>query len=215
MFRWWRQRPRQVRTTRAERVHVGCGREALAGWVNVDIVAYPEVDVVCDIRRGLPFTDVEYIYAEHFVEHFSFDEVMRFFKACRRALRDSGVLRVSTPNLDWVMATQYTATSSDPSPQRIASCFAINKAFRGWGHQFLFNVPTLAAALQAAGFASITFHVYGQSGDPALSNLERHERSTDTRELPHVIIAEARGISAGGPDPLGAAFDDYDVAMHG
>jgi hypothetical protein len=36
---------------------------------------------------------------------------------------------------------------------------------------------------------------------PFLRNLERHEKSPDTPELPHVLIAEASGLGEGVPIP--------------
>ena len=70
---------------------------------------------------------------------------------------------------------------------------ALNRAFRGWGHQFLYNRPMLQAALRNAGFGALSFCRYGESATPELSGLERHETWHDTPELPHVLIVEASG----------------------
>lgn len=209
--RWSRHHVRVViGPRRVERLHIGCGPEVLAGWTNVDIDAHPGIDLVHDVRDGLPFRDVRYLFAEHFLEHLTYDEGFRFLKECRASLADDGVLRLSTPNLDWVMRTQYAA-HSDP----LQTCFAINKAFRGWGHQFLYNATTLIATLRAAGFASITFYEYGRSDDAVLANLERHERSPDLDDMPHVLIVEARGRGEGAMDSLTPHLDDYDRALSG
>jgi predicted SAM-dependent methyltransferase len=192
------------------RLHIGSGPVVLPGWTNVDLEYYPGVHHVLDVRDGLPFKDAEYIYAEHFIEHLSHDEGMRFLGHCRAALRDDGVLRLSTPNLDWVWSTQYHR----PSDDAVRDCFAINKSFRGWGHQFLYNLETLTAALHDAGFAKITSCRYGESERDVLRNLERHEKSLDTPELPHVIIVEASGHRAPGRS-LDAASEDYDWALNG
>src|SRR5437763_14389901 len=84
------------------KLHIGAGTSPLAGWTNVDILPYPGVDAVLDVTRGLPFENVELIFAEHFLEHLSLADALRFIGECRRVLNDDGVLRVSTPNLDWV-----------------------------------------------------------------------------------------------------------------
>jgi predicted SAM-dependent methyltransferase len=175
------------------RLHVGCGQEAIDGWINLDSRELPSVDRVLDVRRGLPFDDVATIYAEHFLEHLALEDGLAFLRECRRALRPEGVLRLSTPNLDWVLATHY-APGTDPSPEnRVRDCFHLNRAFHGWGHQFLYNGPMLEASLKDAGFATVRFHRYGESDVAALRGLERHETWTDTSELPHVLIAEATG----------------------
>ena len=79
-------------------------------------------------------------------------------------------------------------------------CMQLNRAFHGWGHQFLYNRPMLAAALRSAGFAEIVFCRYGESSAAELSGLERHQTWQDAPELPHVLIAEASGRA--NPVPL-------------
>jgi predicted SAM-dependent methyltransferase len=214
--RWWRQRARRpLRTRAAERLHIGCGPQVLPGWFNVDLEAHPGVDLVHDVRDGLPFRGTRYVFAEHFLEHLTYDEGVRFLKECRQALADGGVLRLSTPNLDWVVSTQYNAATFASEEQRLQACFGLNKAFRGWGHQFLYNATTLAATVRAAGFEHVRFFRYGESDDPVLASLERHETLPDAPDLPHVIIVEASGRRATSLDGVRAALDDYDRAVHG
>jgi predicted SAM-dependent methyltransferase len=82
------------------RLHIGCGQQAIPGWINIDNQTLPRVDRVMDVRRGLPYRRVQAIYAEHFLEHLTLEEGLAFLKECRRALAPSGILRLSTPNLD-------------------------------------------------------------------------------------------------------------------
>jgi predicted SAM-dependent methyltransferase len=192
-----------------DRLHIGSGPLVRQGWANVDLEYHKGVEHVLDVRDGLPFRDSRYIYAEHFLEHLTFDEGLRFLKECRNALAADGVLRLSTPNLDWVWATQYR----QPSPDAVHDCFAMNKAFRGWGHQFLYNLETLTAALHAAGFAAVKACRYGESDDPVLRDLERHEKSPDDDAHPHVVVIEARGIRKLTTDSLERAIEDYDQAL--
>ena len=180
------------------RLHIGAGRAHLDGWVNMDIQALPGVDVVADATKGINFTNVEAVYAEHFLEHLSLDEGLAFLAECRRVLRDDGVLRLSTPNLDWVMLTHYRGPGATPDDAR-EDCFRINRAFHGWGHQFLYNATTLESALAAAGFATVARREYGRSDRAELAGLERHETWEDTPDLPHVLIVEASGAAAPRP----------------
>lgn len=187
--------------SRVERLHVGCGQEAIPGWINIDSRALPGVDRVLDVTAGLPFSDVEAIYAEHFLEHLSLEHGLAFLADCRGALASSGVLRLSTPNLDWVYATHYRSERWGSDRESLIDCMQLNRAFRGWGHQFLYNRAALLAALSSAGFESVTFHRYGESDRPDLSNLERHETWQDTPEMPHVLIAQASGRRTRQPFP--------------
>jgi hypothetical protein len=177
------------------RLHIGSGPVAIEGWTNVDVTAYPGVDVVLDVREAWPFANVELIFAEHFLEHLTLVEGLRFLRECRRVMRNDGVLRLSTPNLDWVWLTHYKPPSELTLEEQLIGCLEINRAFHGWGHQFLYNVRTLELALRAAGFAEITQQEYGASDNAALRRLERHERHSDLPNAPSVVVIEARGIA--------------------
>ena len=182
------------------RLHVGCGQEAIAGWINIDNQPLPGVDRVLDVRGGLPYSGVSAIYAEHFIEHLGFEDALAFLGECRRVLLPDGVLRLSTPNLDWVLTTHYR-WHDVTQPDRVFDCMRLNRAFRAWGHQFLYNQETLAAVLRNAGFAHATFHRYGESERADLRGLERHERWEEQETLLHVLVAEAWGTGLREPLP--------------
>jgi predicted SAM-dependent methyltransferase len=187
-----RERPREKRGAPV-RLHLGSGQSPIAGWINIDIQPLPGVDRVLDVRRGLPYDDVAAIYGEHFLEHLELEEGLACLVECRRVLAPDGILRISTPNLDWVLASHYRYGRWTADDEAVSDCFQMNRAFHGWGHRFLYNRQTLHAALLAAGFSTITMHRYGESDVAELAGLERHEKSGDTAELPHVLVAQASG----------------------
>jgi predicted SAM-dependent methyltransferase len=189
------------------RLHLGCGPLALAGWLNIDNQPYPGVDRVLDATEGLPFEGVEFIFAEHFIEHLPLDDASALMRECRRVLRDDGVLRLSTPNLDWVWATHYKREMT--TEEATLACFAINRAFRGWGHQFLYNETTLRALLLDAGFGDVRRCAYGESEREELRGLERHEWQPDFEGLSHILIVEASGRGSVKPAHLDAPRDMY------
>jgi predicted SAM-dependent methyltransferase len=197
------------RASSGQKVHIGCGDEGLPGWVNIDLDPYPAVDVVQDVTRALPFTDCPFIFAEHFIEHLTLPEAWRFLGLCRQALADGGVLRLTTPNLDWVWATQYHPGQWSGSPEATEDCFRLNRSFYGWGHRFLYNLDTLTRVLQAAGFAAVESCSRGESRHPELRGLERHEVYADAPELPHILTVEARGRREPEPELAIAGLGDY------
>jgi predicted SAM-dependent methyltransferase len=192
---------------RAERVHIGSGDVTLPGWVNVDNQSYAGVDRVLDVTHGLPFLDVQLIFAEHFIEHLRYADAMDFLAECRRVLRDDGVLRLSTPNLDWVWVSHYRRVLTPE--QEILGAFGLNRAFHGWGHRFLYNFGTLAATLRDAGFADVVRTAYGQSAHPDLCGLEQHEKSDDFEGISHILIVEASGRGDTKPGPPFAESRDW------
>jgi len=174
----------------APKLHVGAGRARLDGWVNVDLQPLPGVDVVADVTQGLRFTGVEALFAEHFLEHLPVAAAIGFLQEAHRVLVDGGWVRLSTPNLDWVWATHYSLTL-DAGGKRTAA-IAMNRAFHGWEHQFLWNRELLGEALSACGFDPVRWCRHGESELAVFRGIERHETYEDTLELPHVVIAEAR-----------------------
>jgi predicted SAM-dependent methyltransferase len=172
------------------RLHIGSGDRILPGWINIDLKAYPGVDLVADVTHGLPFTNVSAIFAEHFLEHLELLHAVGFICEAHRVLNPSGKLRLSTPNLDWIWRTHYTSMRSGGSPERAA--LIANRAFYGWRHRFLWNRELLATTLEACGFTDICWLSYGESNSSDLRGLERHEKYPDEPGYPHILVVEAR-----------------------
>jgi SAM-dependent methyltransferase len=66
---------RKQKTTQPVKLNLGCGRDARPGWVNLDAVALPGVDVVANLEdcagTPLPFADssVDEFLLSHLLEH--------------------------------------------------------------------------------------------------------------------------------------------------
>src|SRR5262245_15207129 len=172
------------------RLHVGCGPNNLMDdWWNVDIRGFAGIDEVADVTAPWPWRDLEYVYGEHFIEHLSLDGAIRFLNEASGALRSDGRIRLSTPGLEWVWRTHFDPGSTEAD--RLASTYKANRAFYGWGHQFLYSRPMLERVLRGAGFTGITFHNFGESDNPALRGLERHGDFEVVDSWPNVWIVEA------------------------
>jgi predicted SAM-dependent methyltransferase len=184
----------------APRLHIGAGNRRLPGWINVDLLPLPGVDVVADVTAGLRFSGVEAIFAEHFLEHLRLDRAIDFLVEAHRVLGPGAWLRLSTPNLDWVWLSEYALQAAPDA--KIDFALRLNRGFHAWGHQFLWNREILERALLAAGFAELTWCRYGDSPRPLFRGLERHETYGDTPEMPHALIVEARKAA---PQPAALA----------
>lgn len=186
---WVGSTPRALLPSGPLRLHVGSGMEHLDGWLNVDLLPLPGVDLVLDGTRDLRFDGVEAIYAEHFLEHLPVMAAVDFLVQAHRALAPSGRLRLSTPNLDWVWQTHYRRGGT--AAEQVGAALSINRAFYGWSHRVLWNRELLELVLGACGFRDLEWPDYGESRFPILRGLERHERYPDADHLSHVLIVEA------------------------
>ena len=83
------------------KLHLGCGRTILSGWVNVDQVKLPGVDVVADLdscrRTKLPFADdsVEEFLLSHTIEHIS--DTLALMQELHRVAKPGAKLVARTP----------------------------------------------------------------------------------------------------------------------
>ena len=173
------------------RLHIGCGREHFPGWLNLDVQDLPGVDLVVDVTRGLHFSGVEAVFAEHFLEHLDLEDALAFLSDVQNCLASDGLLRLSTPNLDWVWETHYSTLAKDPAAKQIDG-LRLNRAFHGWRHRFLWNRPLLEEALGSCGFVSLNWCGYGESSHPVFRGVEQHATYEDRPDLPHVLIVEAK-----------------------
>lgn len=171
------------------RLHLGCGRNVVPGWANVDAEGGAGV-IAWDLRRPLPAADAsfDYVFSEHFIEHVTRDEALRLLRECRRVLKPGGVLRTTTPDLRKLVAEYLSGRLDewrDVAWLPESPCRLLNEGMRLWGHQFVYDEPELRALLAEAGFADVERVAWRESSHEALRGLE-------CRPLHDEIIVEAR-----------------------
>ena len=192
------------------RVQVGCGPSTtLRDWWNVDILAFPGVDEVVDATAPWPWTDLDFVFAEHFLEHLPPEGALRFAREAAAGLRPGGVLRLSTPSLEHVWVSHFHPIPGRAAGEVIDETYRANRAFHGWGHRFLFSKEMLDQLLTAAGFVDLSFHDYGQSDHVPLRGVERH-LGWDVRDgWPSVWIVEA--VASGTPGDSAALAAEIEM----
>lgn len=190
------------------RVHGGCGpTHQPPDWWNVDIRAFDGVDEVVDATATWPWRDVEFVYGEHFLEHLPLDGALQFLNEAARAMRPGGVLRLATPALEHIWVSHFDPSPGRPAEAVIAETYMANRAFHGWGHQFLYSRPMLERLLRGAGFAELTFHDHGESQIPELRGIEGHAGWDVTDGWPSMWIVEAIRPVDDVPDPTALAAE--------
>lgn len=180
----------------------------MSDWWNVDIRPFPGVDEVADLTAPWPWRDLEYVYGEHFLEHLVPDDTIRFLSEAMTHLRPGGRVRFSTPGLEWVWKTHFGSGATDDAV--IAETYRANRAFHGWGHQFLYSRPMLDRILRATGFSQIEFFSYGESDHEVLRDLERHGKPEVAGGWPSVWNVEAVRSEAGEPTVDPTVLEEID-----
>jgi SAM-dependent methyltransferase len=97
-----------------KRLNWGCGPVTPYGWVNTDLVAGPGVDVVADIREGLPLESdaFDYIVSIHALPEIAYADLDSVLAELYRVLKPEGVLRLGLPDMDKAIAA-YRAGDVD------------------------------------------------------------------------------------------------------
>lgn len=83
--------------------NLGCGKNILPGWINVDLVPFSKEVYELDIRNldRLPdFNEgsADHILLKHVIEHFNLPEIKRILGNCYYMLKEDGILEISTPD---------------------------------------------------------------------------------------------------------------------
>lgn len=157
---------------RSVKLNLGCGKNKLDGWENYDA----EVD----ITKPLPFEHnyAEYIFAEHVVEHVTYEEALSFFRECHRVLKPRGVVRIAVPSIERVF------TLAGDSYIEFASRWSKEKTRRGamdailhaHGHKAPWTESLLLASIYYVGFNEVRKAAPGNSRHAALLKVEGHGR---------------------------------------
>ena len=167
------------------KLHIGCGDNELAGWLNTDLTPKRN-QVYLNAHRRFPFADnaFDYVYSEHVIEHLTLPDGRVMLGECWRVLRPDGVLRIVTPDL--LKLTDLLAGPQTPlqrdyveysikqygiagSPAR--GIHVLNHFVRSWGHTFIYDADTLVNSFRDAGFTGIVISRFDQSPHAALCSL--------------------------------------------
>ena len=176
-----------LRTARDLRVNIGCGPNALAGWVNLDAARGEQIDVVWDLRRGLPFADdsCAAVFGEHVIEHVPRESAEKLLRECRRALRAGGVLRLSTPDAGRYLRSyagdgEFLRHPSFVEPAE-TPMDRVNRMMRESGqHLWCYDAESLLLLLRKAGFSKAVEQRFGESLDPSMRGIDSEGRAFES-----------------------------------
>jgi predicted SAM-dependent methyltransferase len=182
------------------KLHLGAGSQPKDGWLNCDIARTSLDSIFLDVTKPFPLetSTFDYAFSEHIIEHVSYAGGLHMLRECHRVLKPGGRLRVATPDLrkliqmyiqqDESIERALMADYHALFPGKLPGAEAIhifNNEFRDWGHQFIYDAPTLARSLEAAGFdaGSIKQWDVGQSDDANLATVEARAHSEQLKQI--------------------------------
>ena len=170
---------------RGLRLHIGCGKGHLPGWINIDVHPAP---LALNVLRGLPFADgsVTHVFVSHLLEHLYYPrDVQPFLVELQRVLAPRGVVRVVVPDIQQCIEAytnhdrEFFASRRETwpwwpeNPTRLEDFLAYagagpEPAYLFEAHKYGYDFETLERVLAAAGFTAITPSTYMASAHPQL-----------------------------------------------
>ncbi len=136
------------------KLHLGCGKRHIPGFVHIDAIDYPHVDHVTTIDN-LSFVGdgtVDLIYNCHVLEHFKRREVHKVLSEWLRVLKPGGILRISVP--DFASLCEVYQHHGNKLELVIGALFGRQDYLYNI-HYNVFDYPTLSKILEEAGFEQV------------------------------------------------------------
>ena len=185
LWRKWKIR-KYLKSTEEPKLQIGCGRNPMKGWLNTDISLLCVYGVYMDAGKPFPLPDASfnYVYSEHLFEHLTYHQAVNMLKESYRVLKPGGVIRITTPNLQFLLGLyqepekpihkEYIEYSTKNAGIPATPVYMINRFHTAWGHKIIYDKETLKDLLEQAGFKDICYCEVSQSTHAALRNVEGH-----------------------------------------
>ena len=137
------------------KLHLGCGPRYIPGFVHIDLLPAPHVDIVGPVER-LPLADgqASLIYASHVLEHFGRREYKAVLAEWFRVLAPGGVLRLAVPDFAACAAIYYESGLVDGLSGLVGLIVGGQRDGNDF-HKMIFDEAFLTAELLDTGFCTV------------------------------------------------------------
>ena len=152
-----------------KKLHIGAGNRKIKDWLNTDI-GNKSIMPVVDVTKKFPFNTktFDYVFSEHMIEHIKYQDGVKMLKESFRVLKSNGKIRISTPDLQFLIDLYLNEKDQLQKDYIEWSCKnyqltegsiveVVNNYFQSWGHQFIYDKNTIENTLKAVGFTKIEF----------------------------------------------------------
>ena len=189
----------------------GCGSHIAEGWINSDIKDGPGVDLVADIREGLPLASesVDYAVSIHALPEFAYPELRSVLQELRRTLKPGGVLRLGLPDLRrgidaYLRGEEGYFQVGEEEVKSQGGRFIVHMLWYGYSRS-LFTVDFAEELLEQSGFVDVC-------ECPFRVTSSNFARITDLDNRPdESLFIEGRR----GPDRPGFGSSEYNLGVAG
>jgi len=138
-----------------KKLHVGCGRKDIPGFINLDLIPFPHVDFVGYAHDLSQFADcsLSMIYASHVLEYYDWEDAEKCLREWKRTLIPGGLIRLAVPNFTALIEV-YQSTGSLAAV--IGPLYGRIESVQGMAyHKSVFDRHTLENLLIRVGLTQI------------------------------------------------------------
>jgi predicted SAM-dependent methyltransferase len=137
------------------KLHLGCGSRYIPGFIHVDAMAAPHVDIVGPVEKlAMADNSASLIYASHVLEHFGRFEYKAVLQEWFRVLKPGGILRLSVPDFAACAAIYYESGLADGLSGLVG--LVVGGQRDGYDfHKMIFDEGFLRRALLETGFREV------------------------------------------------------------
>lgn len=141
------------------KLHLGCGKRYIPGFVHVDLDDFPHIDYQHDARSLPMFEDntAALVYACHVIEYFDRIEVLDVLREWYRMLKPGGVLRLAVPDFAAMVEVyrKYGDLSLIHGPLYGPMVIHTDSGERTIYHRTVYDFETLRSVLESVGFNNV------------------------------------------------------------
>jgi len=135
------------------KLHLGCGKRYIPGFIHVDLSDYPHIDYRHDVTDLSIFPDeyADLLYACHILEYFDRRKVESVLADWRRVLKKGGVLRISVPDFEALVKLYHRTHDLYKILGPLYGRWEVSKGFVIY-HHTVYDFDSLARLLVSVGF---------------------------------------------------------------
>lgn len=139
------------------KLHLGCGKRYIPGFVHIDMVDFPHIDYRQDISDLKMFENnsIDLIYCSHALQYFDRKEGREVLKEWYRVLKRNGILRLAVPDFEAIVKVYLKYKNLDHRGILGPLYGKMNANSKYIYHKTVYDSNSLKKLLEDVGFRDI------------------------------------------------------------